>query len=85
MARSTSSAMELKFWASLMGSAVLMLESGVRVNFQTIFAVAGGAVGLPIFFSRVKPVLSGLAGKRCLQRRRRALKCKKWPTYSSST
>ena len=42
--------MELKFWASLMGSAVLMLESGVRVNFQTIFAVAGGAVGLPIFF-----------------------------------
>ena len=56
----TSSAMELKFWASLMGSAVLMLESGVRVNFQTIFAVAGGAVGLPIFFSRVKPVLSGL-------------------------
>ena len=46
----TSSAMELKFWASLMGSAVLMLESGVRVNFQTIFAVAGGAVGLPIFF-----------------------------------
>ena len=36
---------ELKFWASLMGSAVLMLESGVRVNFQTIFARGGGRRG----------------------------------------
>ena len=40
----TSSAMELKLWASLLGSAVLMLESGVRRrlpdNFRSLWRAA---------------------------------------------
>ena len=89
MARSTSSAMELKLWASLVGSAVLMLESGVRRrlpdDFRSLWRAA--RVGLQFFFlSRVKPVLSESTGaKRYLQRRRRQINMQEMAPYSSST
>ena len=49
-------------WASLVGSAVLMLESGVRRRLPDDFRSRWRAARwvCQFFFSRVKPVLSGL-------------------------
>ena len=63
-------AMELQLWASLVGSAVLMLESGVRRRLPDDFRSrwrGRGSAQLAKFFSHVKPVLSDRPFKATLQ------------------